>query len=67
MNMGITIFEYLNQIKTDFACKLLMDKDLSILEVCLDSGFNNLSHFNKQFRKSTGVPPTEYRKRFKGL
>ena len=67
MNMGITIFEYLNQIKTDFACKLLMDKDLSILEVCLDSGFNNLSHFNKQFRKSTGVPPSEYRKRFKGL
>jgi len=67
MNMGITIFEYLNQIKTDFACKLLMDNDLSILEVCLDSGFNNLSHFNKQFRKSTGVPPTEYRKRFKGL
>ena len=67
MNMGLTIFEYLNQIKAEFACKLLMDNDLSILEVCLDSGFNNLSHFNKQFRKSTGVPPSEYRKRFKGL
>jgi len=67
MNMGITIFEYLNQIKTEFACKLLMDKDLSILEVCLDSGFNNISHFNKQFKKLTGVPPSEYRKRFKGL
>jgi AraC-like DNA-binding protein len=66
-NMGITLFEYLNQIKTEFACKLLMDNDLSILEVCLDSGFNNLSHFNKQFRKTTGVTPTEYRKRFKGL
>jgi AraC-like DNA-binding protein len=67
MNMGMTVFEYLNQIKTEFACKLLMDNDLSILEVCLDSGFNNLSHFNKQFRKSTGVQPSEYRKRFKGL
>ena len=67
MNMGMTIFEYLNQIKTEFACKLLMDSDLSILEVCLDSGFNNLSHFNKQFKKTTGVPPSEYRKRFKGL
>ncbi len=66
-NMGMTLFEYLNQIKTDFACKLLMDQDLSILEVCFDSGFNNLSHFNKQFRKITGMPPSEYRKQFKGL
>jgi AraC-like DNA-binding protein len=67
MNMGITLFEYLNQIKTEFACKLLMDQDLSIMEVCFDSGFNNISHFNKQFKKTTGVPPSEYRKRFKGL
>jgi AraC-like DNA-binding protein len=66
-NMGLTIFEYLNKIKVEFACKLLMDPDLSILDVCLDSGFNNLSHFNKQFRKTTEITPTEYRKRFKGL
>jgi len=67
MHQGITIFEYLNNIKIEFACKLLMDPDLSILDVCLDSGFNNISHFNKQFKKATGVPPSEYRKRFKGM
>jgi len=67
MNMGLTVFEYLNQIRVDFGCKLLMDPDLSIMEVCLDSGFNNLSHFNKQFKKITGVPPSEYRKKFKLL
>lgn len=66
-NMGMTVFEYLNRIKIEFACKLLMDHDLSILKVCLDSGFNNLSHFNKQFMKTNGVPPSEYRKRFKEL
>lgn len=66
-NVGLTIFEYLNKIKVEFACKLLMDPDLSILEVCLDSGFNNLSHFNKQFRKTTGATPRDYRKRFKRL
>lgn len=64
-NMGKTIFEYLNQIKTEFACKLLMDHDLSILQVCYDSGFNNLSHFNKQFKKNTGLPPSQYRRQFK--
>jgi AraC-like DNA-binding protein len=67
MNVGTSIFEYLNRIKVDFACKLLMDPETGIFDVCLDSGFNNLSHFNRQFRKNTGVTPSEYRKRFKGL
>lgn len=67
MNMGLTVFEYLNKIRIEFVCQLLMDPDLSILEVCLDSGFNNLSHFNKQFKKNTGVTPSEYRKSYKIL
>ncbi len=62
--VGITIFEYLNKIKVDFACKLLMDKTLTVLDVALDSGFNNLSFFNKQFKKVTGVTPLEYRTRY---
>jgi len=63
-NVGLTIFEYLNKIKVEFACKLLMNRDLAMLDVCFDSGFNNLSHFNKQFRKITGLTPTDYRKLF---
>jgi AraC-like DNA-binding protein len=66
-NMELTLFEYLNKIKIEFACKLLMDKNISVLDVCFDSGFNNLSHFNKQFKKFTGARPNEYRKRFKYL
>ncbi|NWJ49372.1 MAG: helix-turn-helix transcriptional regulator [Bacteroidetes bacterium] len=64
MQTGMTVFEYLNKIKVDFACKLLMDKNLSINDVGYDSGFNNLSYFNKQFKKITGLPPSEYRTRF---
>ncbi|MEI6752850.1 MAG: AraC family transcriptional regulator [Paludibacter sp.] len=64
MHVGITIFEYLNQIKKEFACKLLMDKDLSVLDVAIDSGYNNLSHFNKQFKLITGVTPKDYRSRY---
>ena len=66
-NMGVTIFEYLNQIKIELACNLLMDNELSIIEIGFDSGFNNLSHFNKQFKRITGMPPSQYRKQFKGL
>lgn len=61
-NVGMTIFEYLNKIKVEFACKLLMNQDLAMPDVCIDSGFNNLSHFNKQFRRITGLTPTDYRK-----
>lgn len=64
MQAGQTIFEYLNKIKVDFACKLLMNKELSITEVAFDSGFNNLSHFNKQFKQITGFTPKSFRMRF---
>ena len=61
MNTELTVFEYLNKIKAEFACKLLMDPDLSSMEICFDRGFNNISHFNKQFKKVTGVPLVEDR------
>jgi AraC-like DNA-binding protein len=64
---GCTPFEYLNRIKTDFACKFLMDEDMSITDVALESGFNNLSHFNKQFKRNTGMTPSEYRNHLKTL
>ncbi|MEN8249005.1 MAG: helix-turn-helix domain-containing protein, partial [Bacteroidota bacterium] len=32
-----------------------------VLEVSLDCGFNNLSHFNKQFKKFKGITPSQYR------
>lgn len=67
MHIGITIFEYLNKLKIEFACNLLMDKNLSIMDVGFDSGFNNMSHFNKQFKKITGLSPKDYRQRFKEL
>jgi AraC-like DNA-binding protein len=62
-NTGMTLIEYLNQMKVGLACRLLMDRDISMQEVCFDSGFNNLSHFNKQFKKITGLPPMKYRER----
>jgi len=65
--LGKTIFEHLNFIKVDFACKLLMNNELSVADVAYDSGFNNLSHFNKQFRQITGVSPLKYRQRMMTL
>ncbi|MCP4309745.1 MAG: AraC family transcriptional regulator [Bacteroidetes bacterium] len=58
---GLTIFEYLNKIKIDFSCQLLLNTDLNILDISYDCGFNNLSHFNKQFKKFIGNTPTQFR------
>jgi len=59
---GQTLFNYLNKIKVDYACNLLMNTDLNIVDISFDCGFNNLSHFNKQFKQITGKTPSQYRK-----
>ncbi len=60
-----TFTEFVNEIRIAHACRLLGDEHLSISEVSFESGFNNLSHFNKQFKNITGVSPREYRKSLK--
>lgn len=56
-----TFVEFLNEFRVAHACSLLSEKHLSIAAVSYESGFNNLSHFNKQFKAVTGVTPTQYR------
>jgi AraC-like DNA-binding protein len=58
---GLTVFEYLNKIKVDYACKLLLNTEMNIVSISYDCGFNNLSHFNKQFRKFVGKTPSTFR------
>lgn len=56
-----TFIEFLNEFRIAHACSLLSEKHISIAEVSFESGFNNLSHFNKHFKLVTGVTPTQYR------
>ncbi|MFC2112849.1 AraC family transcriptional regulator [Bacteroidota bacterium] len=58
---GLTIFEYLNKIKIEYSCQLLLSTNQKIIDISYDCGFNNLSHFNKQFKKFNGLTPTEFR------
>ena len=56
-----TFIEFLNEFRVAHACSLLSEQHLSISAVSYESGFNNLSHFNKQFKALTGITPTQYR------
>ena len=62
---GKTFSEYVNEIRIGYACKLLLEDDIGITQTCFQSGFNNISNFNKQFKKLHDLSPKEYRNRFK--
>lgn len=56
-----TFTQFVNEMRIAHACRLLAADDLTIAAVGFESGFNNLSHFNKQFRAVTEVTPRAYR------
>ena len=56
-----SFISFLIELRIGFACKIMLEDDYkTIAEVCYESGFNNLSNFNKQFKKITGKTPMEY-------
>jgi len=61
MTTGKTIVAYLNELRIGLACKLLLETDGSIAEVAFESGFNNLSNFNRRFLKLKGISAREYK------
>ncbi len=62
-----TFTQFVNEFRIANACRLLSDDHLSISAVSFESGFNNISHFNKQFKNITGVSPRDYRNNLKKL
>ncbi len=52
---------FLNEIRIGHACKLIIEGELSVTEVCFLSGFNNVSYFNRQFKAIKKVTPSEFR------
>ncbi|MCR5887489.1 AraC family transcriptional regulator [Hymenobacter sp. J193] len=57
-----TLTDFLQEYRVSQACRLLVNEDLTITQICYGSGFNNVSHFNKTFRRHTGQSPSEYRR-----
>jgi len=57
---GKTLFSFLNEIRIGHACRLMIEENTSVSNACFESGFNNLSHFNFQFRRIMNITPSEY-------
>lgn len=55
-----TYTNFLNEVRVSNACKMLIEKEKTIQEICYEVGFSNLSHFNRTFKKVTHKTPTTY-------
>lgn len=57
-----TFTYFVNEFRVIHACKLLSEQNLSITDICFQSGFNNFSHFSRIFKDITGKSPSAYRR-----
>jgi AraC-like DNA-binding protein len=59
-----TYSQFLIELRVGHACKLLIDSNLSIKQLCYESGFCNFTSFHKYFKSITGKSPLIYQKEF---
>lgn len=59
---GMTLNEYITLLRLSYAQSLLMEDDLTILDVAMESGFGSLSAFSQSFRKVTGQSASDFRR-----
>lgn len=58
-----SLFTVVNEVRIAKACHSLTTSSMDVLQICYLSGYNNISNFNRNFKKVTGTSPLEYKKR----
>jgi AraC-like DNA-binding protein len=59
---GKTYSDYLNEIRINEACRLLIQSDKTVSQISFECGFETLSYFNRVFLTKKGITPSFYRK-----
>ncbi len=60
---GINFKEYLNTIRYDYAKKLLEYSDMTVTDICFESGFYDYANFERHFKERYGMSPKQYKKK----
>ena len=60
--IGLSPVEFLNEYRIRQAMRLLKESAVSVTDVCLECGYNNMGNFLREFRRYTGTTPLQYRK-----
>jgi AraC-like DNA-binding protein len=59
---GNTFVDFVNRVRVNRACQLLMETDRTITHICYEAGFNNVANFNRRFLEIKGMTPSEFRR-----
>ncbi|MEO7159892.1 MAG: AraC family transcriptional regulator [Polaromonas sp.] len=59
---GNNYTDFVNRIRINRACQLLMESDRMVSQICYEVGFNNVANFNRRFLEIRGMTPTEFRR-----
>jgi len=59
--LNATVFDYLINLRINQVKYLLLSTDMSCIKICFDSGFTNLSYFNRTFKQRAGMTPIQFR------
>jgi AraC-like DNA-binding protein len=58
---GKSLKAYIADMRTAYACKLLLMNNMNISQISTECGFDTISHFNKTFKKIAGYTPSQYK------
>lgn len=59
---GNNFTDFVNRVRINRACQLLMETDRYVTHICYEVGFNNVANFNRRFLEIKGMTPTEFRR-----
>ena len=65
LHTGRNLSDYIIDIRLGYAARMLVDTGHSISEISFDCGFNNLSNFNRIFKRKKGCSPSEFRENYR--
>ncbi len=61
---GRTLTAFIKELRIGHASKLLLEHTHNVSEACYNSGYNNISNFNKHFKETHGISPKQFLKRY---
>ena len=65
LRTGKNLSDYIIDLRLGYATRLLVDSTMAVAEICYECGFNNLSNFNRRFKKKKGCSPKEFRDNYR--
>ncbi|NET36570.1 MAG: helix-turn-helix transcriptional regulator [Cyanothece sp. SIO1E1] len=61
---GFSFITYLNKTRVEAACQLLLTSNLAVKQIAYQVGYENISHFNRTFKRHTSVSPLGFKREY---